>query len=524
VATKKQYQEWAPEQAFLMPPSPMEWLPGDHLAYFILDVVKTLDLSAIESVIQRKDWRGTRPYSPWMMVSLLLYGYCTGVFSSRKLERATYENVAFRVIAGGNHPHFTRINEFRRVHLEALGELFKQVLKLCQRAGLVKLGHVSLDGTKVQANASKHKAMSYERMCEEEKRLAEEIAKLLAHAEAVDAQEDEKHGADVRGDELPEELTRRESRMARIQEAKASLEREAAEARAQLLEERARAQRQQAEASPEPAEQKRATARANQCEQQAQALRRKARNSDDSDQGDDPGDGSEPPAPPAASSRDERAGADALPRHRVPTDKDGAPKPKAQRNFTDPESRIMVRHKGFLQAYNAQIVADEASQIILAEGVSNQAPDQEYLRPMLVRTLQNCGQMPAKLSADAGYFSHANVQYCEQQDIDPYISPARKLDTAQAPSSTETTAPQSQEQQTRERMRLKLRTDQGRAIYARRKCIPEPVFGQIKEAMGFRRFSLRGLIKVSREWSFVCLCHNLLKLFRSPARAALAPL
>lgn len=506
----------------------MEWLPGDHLAYFILDVVKTLDLSAIESVLQRKDWRGTRPYSPGMMVSLLLYGYCTGVFSSRKIERATYENVAFRVIAGGNHPHFTRINEFRRVHLEALSDLFKQVLKLCQRAGLVKLGHVSLDGTKVQANASKHKAMSHGRMCEQEKRLVEEIEKLLARAAEVDAQEDEKYGAELHGDELPEELARRESRLERIREAKASLEREAAEARAQLLEERAQAQRQPAEVSPEPAERLRAATRAHDCEQQAQAIRRKARTGDDSDQGDDPGDGdAAPPAPPAsegASSSEEKHGADALPRHRVPTDKEGVLKPKAQRNFTDPESRIMVRDKAFLQAYNAQIVADEGSQIILAEGVSNQAPDTEYLRPMLARTAQNCGQMPAQLSADAGYFSHANVQYCQQQHIDPYISPARKLNALQAPSPTAATGHMSQEQQTREHMRLKLRTAEGRAIYARRKCIPEPVFGQIKAAMGFRRFSLRGLAKVSGEWSFICLCHNLLKLFRSPARPALEPL
>lgn len=510
-----------------MPPSPTEWLPSDHLAYFILDVVKALDLSAIESVLQRKDWRGTRPYSPWMMVSLLVYAYCTGVFSSRKIERATYENVAFRVLAGGHHPHFTRINEFRRVHLEALGELFKQVLALCQRAGLAKLGHVSLDGTKVQANASKHKAMSYERMCEEEKRLAEEVKALLAHAAAIDEQEDEKYGAEVRGDELPEELARRESRQQRIREAKASLEREAAEARAQLLEERARAQRQQAEASVEPAERKRAERRAEQCEQQAKALRRQASDRDDTDQGDGPSDGNgAPPSPPvtvAAPSHEAPAGAEALPRHRIRTNKKGAPKGKAQRNFTDPDSRIMVRNKSFLQAYNAQIVVDENAQIILAEGVSNQPPDQEYLRPMLARTRENCGRMPEQLSADAGYFSHANVQYCEQQRIDPYISPARKLDTSQAPASTQIDTP-SPEQLTRERMRQKLATDHGRAIYAKRKCIPEPVFGQIKEAMGFRRFSLRGLAKVCGEWSFVCLCHNLLKLFRSPARAAQAPI
>ena len=189
-----------------------------------------------------------------------------------------------------------------------------------------------------------------------------------------------------------------------------------------------------------------------------------------------------------------------------------------------PDSRIMVRNKSFLQAYNAQIVVDEAAQVIGAEGVSNQAPDQEYLRPMLARTLENCGRVPEQLSADAGYFSHANVQYCEQHQIDPYISPARKLDTTQSPALEQANIPLSPEQQTRERMRLKLSTDHGRAIYAKRKCIPEPVFGQIKEALGFRRFSLRGLANVSREWSFVCLCHNLLKLFRSPARAALAPL
>ena len=555
MATKK-YQDWTPEQGYLLPPSPTEWLPNEHLVYFVVDVVQTLDLSAIENALQSKDARGTRPYAPRMMTALLLYAYCTGVFSSRKIERATYENVAFRVLAAGHHPHFTRINEFRRVHREALAGLFLQGLQLCQRAGLVKLGHVSLDGTKVQASASKHKAMSYERMQEKEKELVAEIEALFAQAAETDASEDAQHGAAQRGDELPEELRRRQSRLARIQAARAALAREAAAARAEILEERARTHRAQAAAAAEPAEGKRAMAQAQACEEKARAVRVRS-DDDDDDAGSASSDGAAASSPPteeetgeASMDAEEEAsgparmpaetpadaapgvatapGADLaapstddsmspLPGHRVRHMQDGTPHAKAQRNFTDPESRIMVKGKAFLQAYNAQAAVDAAHQIIVAEGVSNQAPDQEYLVPMLQRVVQNCGRPPEKLSADAGYFSHANVGACEQRGVDPYIATGREARrTPPAGSETpqnevnEVTTP---EQHTRQRMKAKLATEEGRAIYARRKCIPEPVFGQIKEAMGFRRFSLRGLDKVRCEWGLVCLCHNLRKLF-----------
>lgn len=228
----KQYRPWDARQSLLLPPSPLEWLPEGHLAYFVLELVEQLDLGQIERSIQSKDSRGTRPYSPGMMTALLVYAYCVGVYSSRKIERASYEDVAFRVLAGGQHPHFTRINAFRKTHLDALSGLFVQVLQLCRRAGLVKLGHVAMDGTKVQAAASKHKAMSYGRMSEEERRLKVQVEELLAQADAVDQEEDARYGEGQREEDLPEELRRREKRLERIQQAKAELEAEARASRA----------------------------------------------------------------------------------------------------------------------------------------------------------------------------------------------------------------------------------------------------------------------------------------------------
>ena len=269
----KQYRPWTPEQTFLLPPSPMEWLPEGHLAYFVLEVVGELDVGAIEAAIQKKDPRGERPYSPRMMTSLIVYAYCAGVFSSRKIERATYEDVAFRVIGGGGHPHFTTVNTFRLEHREALAGLFVQVLRLCMRAGLKTVGHVALDGSKVQANASKHKAMSYGRMKDEEKRLAAEIEQLLQRADVVDTQEDAEFGRDKRGDELPEELQRRESRLARIREVKAELEKEAAEARATKLRANAAELRAEAEAiGTVPGQLKQSSTRAARSEKQADEL------------------------------------------------------------------------------------------------------------------------------------------------------------------------------------------------------------------------------------------------------------
>ena len=474
-----------PEQTYLLPPSPTEWLPEGHLAYFVLEVINELDLGAIEEVIHKKDPRGERPYSPEMMTSLILYAYCTGTFSSRKIERATYEDVALRVIAGGTHPHWTTINSFRLVHRAALAALFTQVLKMCARSGLKTLGHVALDGSKVQANASKHKAMSYGRMKDDEKRLAAEIEALLKRAEEVDAKEDSEFG-DGRGDELPEELRHRETRLRRIREVKAELEKEAAEARAAKLRENAAALREKAtDSTVPPRERTAATTLAGKSEEQANKL---APRSDDDDDDGTPG------------------GAQ-LSLHRVQATPDGKPKDKAQRNFTDADSRIMVRNGVFVQAYNAQAAVSE-DQIIVAHGVTNDPVDALQLAPMLERVRANCGAHPKIVTADSGYLSEANVTLCAKKGVDAYIA-VRKSDAAKLAGVPDTPAMIAHWD-----MSQKIASGIGKKIYALRKILVEPVFGQIKEAMGFRRFMLRGLSKVPSEWGIVCACHNLLKLFR----------
>ncbi len=359
----------------------MDWLPKGHLAYFILDVVGELDLSAIEARIHEKDARGTRPYSPEMMVALLLYGYCVGVFSSRKIERGTYEDVAFRVLAGGEHPHFTTINGFRKEHLGALRSLFLQVLKLCQAAGLVKLGHIALDGTKVQGNASKHKAMSYERMLKSELQLTEEIDALMRRSEEVDSAEDERFGKGQREEDVPAELHRREKRLKKIREAKARLEAEAAEARARALREQAARARERSETSDDATGRKRAATIAKKQAAQAKEL---APDKDDDDL--------EPP----------KTG-DGLPKHEPQAATDGKPRDKAQMNFTDPDSRIMESGGAFLQGYNGQIAVDEAQQIIVAQSVSNLSPDNGALIPLLEQVRANCGRLARATTADAGY-------------------------------------------------------------------------------------------------------------------------
>jgi transposase len=450
----KTFRPYSPGQAFLLPPSPLEWLPEDHLARFVMDVVGKLDLGAIYRRYEG-DLRGYPPYHPQMMVSLLLYGYCVGVPSSRKIERKTHEDVAFRVIAGGGHPDHSSVSEFRRVHLAALADLFVQVLRLCQAAGMVKLGHVSLDGTKVKANASKHKAMSYDRMQKDEQRFKEKVAELMKAAERADREEDAAHGKNKRGDELPEDLRRAKDRLARIEELKAALEAEALK---------------QHEAA-------------------------KAAEDDDRD-----------PPPP---------GATRLPSHQVPRTKEGTPEPKAQRNFTDAESRIMKGGDGgFVQAYNCQAAVDAEHQIIVAEAVTNQPPDVEHLVPMVERVVRNCEAIPAKWSADAGYFSEANVCEILKWKIDPYIATGRRKHDEPAPSVR---GRPPANLTIKQQMARKLATKRGAAVYARRKVIPEPVFGQIKEARGFRRFLLRGLAKVRHEWSLIALTHNLLKLHRAAA-------
>lgn len=484
----KTYRPYTPTQAYLLPPSPSEWLPSDHLAYFILDLVAELDLNAIEETLQAKDARGERPYSPRMMTALLLYGYAVGVFSSRRIERATYEDVGFRILAGNEHPHFTTVNEFRARHRVALAGLFVQVLRECQSAGLIKLGHVAIDGTKLKANASKHKAMSYERMNKDEARLAQEVERLLTQADATDAAEDAVYGKGEQPSDLPAELRRREDRLARIREVRAALKAEAAKARATELRDQAQDLRRKA-ADP-------STSSRDQRGFKTLAAKRddEAKNLDDDDE-----------PPPSGPDSD-------LPLHHPPTTKDGAPTPKAQRNFTDPDSRIMMRDGSVLQGYNAQVAVDEHAQIIVAAALSNQAPDTRYFRPLLGRIIDNCGAVPERLTADAGYFSAENVRAAEEMGTEPFISVGKHGNdgTSQDLRPCYNTP-------NRRSMKALLDSARGHAAYARRKATVEPVFGQIRECRRFRQLSFRGLLKNRCEWLFVCLTHNVLKLFRAKA-------
>jgi len=443
----KTYLPFEPRQKYLLPPSLEEWLPEGHLAYFVQDVVSELNLKVIFDYYER-DRAGAPPHHPQMMVALLVYGYCVGVPWSRKIEQRTYEDVAFRVLAAGQHPDHTRISEFRRIHAISLADLFKQVLKLCMEAGLVKLGHVSLDGTKLKANGSKHKAMSYDRMQAQEGELSKKVKELLAAAEAADAEDDAKYGKGQGSDELPKELQRAESRLARIRAAKAALEAEA-----------------------------------------------KAAHEKEQREKDDP--------PGGASS--------GLPTHQVPHTKKGKPTDKAQRNFTDPESRIQKTNDGFLQGYNAQAVVDERTQVIVAQALTNQSPDSEHLVPMIELVKNNCGEYPARLSADTGYYSDANVTHANACGIDAYIATGRqKHGTSPPPIRGRPPAGLS----IKERMARKLRTKRGRVEYAKRKWIVEPVFGQVKAVRGLRQVLRRGVEAARTEWAFFCTTHNLLKLFR----------
>ena len=426
----KTYLPYDPDQQLLLPAALQEWLPDDHLAYFISDVVDQLDLSSITARYEGER-RGGPPYHPRMMVKVLLYGYCIGVASSRRIAQRLHEDIAFRVLAANNTPDFRTISDFRKDHLAALSGLFLQVLAFCQRSGLVKLGHVALDGTKVRANASRHKAMSYRRMKEKETQLAAEVAELLRRAQEVDDEEDRRYGKDKRGDELPEELAFRKGRLEKIREAMAALEAEA-----------------QAAAEAE---------------------------------------GKEHP---------------------------GVPEDKAQRNFTDAESRIMPGPGGrdFLQAYNCQAVVDHAHQVIVAARATNQSSDQQQAAAMMQETIDNVGAVPREVSADAGYYSAKAVDELQALGVDPFVAPEQTRHGRVVPPAPRGRIPK--HLSPRDRMRRKLRTKRGRQRYALRMETVEPVFGQIKAGRGFRQFLLRGLEKVQGEWSLICTGHNLLKLFR----------
>ena len=428
----KTFRPYEPDQIFLMPTSMRDWLPADHLAYFISDVVEQLDLS-VTMQRYRGEERGYPPYHPVMMVKVLLYAYCVGVPSSRKIAKRLEEDIAFRILAANNTPDFRTISDFRKDHLKALSSLFLQVLKLCQKAGLVKLGHISLDGTKIKANASKHKAMSYKRMKEEEARLEAEIREMLQKAGAVDEEEDRRYGKDKRGDELPKELAFRESRLRKIREAREALEAEA-----------------RREAEQAGAEGKKAT---------------------------------------------------------------GIPPDKTQRNFTDPESHIMSAPGGkhFEQAYNAQAVVDSAHQVIVAAEVTNEPTDRKQARPMIEQVKANTGKLPRQMSADAGYFSQEVVQALTSNGIDVYMPPEKIKHSSRLSEAPRGRIPKGLS--VADRMRRKLKTKKGRQRYGLRKVLSEPVFGQIKQARGFRQFLLRGREKVGHEWQLICTGHNVLKLF-----------
>ena len=445
----KTYRPWNPDQQWLLPPSVHDWLPQDDLVYFILDTVNELDLGAITAKYEQEE-RGYPPYNPRMMVGLLFYAYCRGIFSSRKIMQACEERLTFRVIVGDEIPNWRTISDFRKLHLKELEQLFVQVLQLCQKAGLVKLGHIALDGTKVKANASRHKAMSYGRMKQEEERLKEEIRQLLSKAEAVDQQEDKECGADHRGDELPEELARRESRLKRIQQAKKALEAEAKTA-------------------------------AEQARKEHEAVCNK----------DDKPKGGRRPKPVSD----------------IPLD-------NKQYNFTDPESKIMkVSNKGWDQCANAQAAVDSHKQIIVACDVTNQTNDKQQFEPMLEKAQRNIGEDKRikAVSSDTGYYSQSNVKYAEEKRIDAYIATEKVKHNAPAVKGPRGRMPK--ELTVKQKMARKLRTKKGRETYSKRKSTVEPVFGQIKRSRGFVQFSLRGLEKMRGEWSLVCLTHNLLKLF-----------
>ena len=497
----KSFRPWQPDQTTLLPPSPREWLAEDHQVYFLLDLVDELDLSEILIPAQAKDPRGEKGFDPRMMTMLLLYAYCVGTVSSRKIERACYEDLAFRVLTGNQQPDHSRISEFRRRNLDALKDLFVQILRLCQKAGMVSLGHVALDGTKVQANASKRKAMSHERMLRAEKELEKEINALIRKAEILDAQEDRRYGKGKLGSELPDELRRRQDRLERIRQARKEMEAETAAAAARQRQqeaEEAKARAAAAEESDAGAEEQAVLNRkAEAAEAKAEAAREKA-----NDAAEDAG--LEPPDL-------EPLACDAMPRRGLARKADGTPTRKTQRNFTDPDSHLMQSGGSYLQGYNCQLAVDSDHQVIVAAGVSNQPPDVEHLEPMLQRIATTAGALPEVMTLDAGYWSEDNAKACADKGIDAYIATGR-LPHGQPPPPQRGPLPRDADAKTR--MARKLRSKQGSAIYAQRKAIVEPVNGQIKEGRGIRRFLLRGLEKVDGEWHLIAATHNLLKLFR----------
>jgi transposase len=415
----KTFRPYEPDQMLLLPPSVRDWVPDGDLAHFISDVVDVLDLSEIEAVYD-DELRGYPPYHPRMMTKLWLYAYAVGTRSCRKLAILVQRDVGFMMLAAGNQPDFRTLNSFRLRHLPALAGLFAQVVRLCEKKGLVKLRHVAVDGTRVKANASKHSAMSYGRMKQEEARIRAEVEAYFRDCDRVDAEEDERFGADQRGDELPEELKTAERRRQAIKEAMAELEREA-----------------------------------------------------------------------KAAGKEE-------------------PKEKAQRNFTDPESRIMKGSEGaFIQGYNAQAAVDAKKQIIVAATLTNSASDAGQLLAVVDLIGDHLGRGPRQVSADAGYCSEANLEGLAERRIDAYVATGRMSRSYRCPPAPRGRIPA--RLTVRERMQRKLLTKRGRGAYRLRQQVVEPVFGQIRNK-GMIRLWLRGEVKALHEWLLHCIGHNLTKL------------
>jgi len=437
----KTFRDWSLDQALLLPPSVHDFVPAGHLSRFVVALVtEELDLSTI--LASYKGEKGQPPYHPAMMVALLLYAYAVGIYSSRRIAKACIERVDFMAIVALDAPDFRTTSEFRRRHLVALSALFVQVLKLCEQAGLVKLGHVALDGTKINANASKHKAMSYERMKKREPELQAEVDGWLKAAQAADAAEDAAFGVDRRGDEMPDWVADKQARLAKIRQAKAELE---AEAKAKAA---------------------------------AEQAAREKKNGDKL-----------------------RPGRKAVP----PSD---VPEPKAQRNFTDPDSRILKTKDGYIQGYNAQAAVDAQEQIIVAHTLSNNGNDQAQLAPLLDATKANLGRNPDEASADAGYCSAANLRTLIRRRIKGYIATGRQKHGTKSATGKRSVKPGS----LLARMNIRLKRGGHRSRYRLRKQVVEPVFGQIKQARGFRQFLLRGIDKVKAEWAMICTAHNIRKL------------
>lgn len=452
-------------QPFLLPPSLQDWLPQDHLARFVADVTNELDLSLIYAEYERSDGRGLSAYHPLLLTRLLLYGYSIGVTSSRAIEKATYDNVAFRYLAADQHPDHDTIASFRQEHLEALAGLFVQALRLCHKAGLVKLGNIAIDGTKIQANASTRHSVSYQKLSEQEKYWQSAIERLLAEAQQNDQQEDERFGKGERGDSLPEELADAQSRLERIRRAKAELEREA---------------QQELEALGADAAGKRGRPRKQDAVERTPEERRQLKKR----------------------------------KKKLSRARKNAEQPSRQYNFVDPDSRVMKDNgkKCFVQGYNAQIAVDAHQQVIVAAEVTQQTTDREQLVPMVNSLRCSNSLTDTTVIADAGYWDTASLHHPALDGIRVAVSPDSQPQLPGAPLPAN--APQNEEAF---RMREWLTTPAGRALYILRKMTVEPVIGQIKEVRGIRRFRLRGLRPVQCEWKLICATHNLLKLFRHAA-------